>query len=148
MPSVMPSKLQQLSAAKDPKQALLDALGPAVDQFRVMGQQILVGTFIEPEKTSGGIWKPQSTVQESLYMGTLGLVLKKGPWAFRDDPDLSIDWKGEDVQVGEWVVFKYSDAWELHLNGVSVRLIDDRSIRGVVPTPELLTSKPFLAALA
>ena len=148
MPSVMPSKLLQLSEAKDPKQALLHALGSAVDQFRVMGQQLLVGTFIEPEKTAGGIWKPQSTVQESLYMGTLGLVLKKGPWAFKNDAELNIDWKGEDVDVGEWVVFKYSDAWELHLTGVSVRLVDDRSIRAVVPNPELLTSKPLIPALA
>ena len=81
-------------------------------------------------------------------MGTLGLVLKLGPWAFQNDPELNIDWKGQTVEVGEWAVFKYSDAWEFHLNGVSVRLIDDRSIKGVVPTPLLLTSKQALRALA
>ncbi len=148
MPATMPSSLMRLSGSNDPKQALLDALGSAVDSFRVMGQQVLVGTYIEPEKTAGNIIKPQSYIQESLYMGTLGLVLKLGPWAFQNDPELNIDWKGQTVEVGEWAMFKYSDAWEFHLNGVSVRLIDDRSIKGVVPTPLLLTSKQTLKAMA
>ena len=147
MPATMPSSVLKLSQATDYRKTIFEALGKALDDFRVMGQQVLVGTYIEPEK-QGSLYMPQSTQQESLYQGSQGIVLKKGPWAFQDDAALNIDWKGENVEIGEWVVFKYSDAWELHLNGVSVRLIDDRSIRAVVPTPRLLTSKPFIAALA
>ncbi len=145
MPAVMPSKLMELSVASDPRRGIQTAVGEALNQIRVMGAQVLVGTYIEPERTAGGIIKPQSTVQESLYMGILGLVLKKGPWAFQDDAAAGVDWKGQDVEIGEWVVFRFSSAWEFHLNGVSVRLVDDRDIKAVVTSPLLLTSKATIA---
>lgn len=148
MPAVMPAKLMQLSEARDPKKALVQAIGSAIDEIEVFGAQLLVATYIEPDKTAGGIWKPQSSVQESLYQGSIGLVLKKGPWAFQNDANLNIDWKGQDANVGDWVLFRYSSAWEQHLNGVSVRFVDDRDIKALVSSPALLTSKPTLAALA
>lgn len=145
MPAVMPSKLMELSRAEDPKQAILKGLGPAINEIDVFGARVLVGTYIEPERTAGGIFKPEKTVQESLYQGSCGLVLKKGPWAFQDDPDLNIYWKGQSVDIGDWVVFRFSDAWEIHINGVSVRMVDDRDIRGRIADPRLLSSKPIRA---
>lgn len=148
MPAVMPQKLMQLSSALDPRQAIEKGVGTALNDINVFGAQVLVGTYIESERTSGGIIKPHSTIQESLYMGTLGLVLKKGPWAFQNDERLGIDWKGQNVEIGDWVMFRYSSAWEFHLNGVSVRLVDDRDIKATILSPLLLTSKPTLTAVA
>lgn len=148
MPAVLPRSMQVLSEATDPKAALVKAVGPAVNELEPFGAQILVGTYIEPTKTKGGILLTQKSVQESLYQGCLGLVLKKGPWAFQDDAELGVHWKGQTVDVGDWVVFKYSDAWEQHLNGVSVRFVDDRDIRGRVTDPTVLTSRPNDVAAA
>lgn len=143
MPAVTPFKTLELSRAGDAKQAILKALGSAPDHFHVFGASVLVATYIEPEKTAGGIFKPQSLINESLWQGSIGLVIKKGPWAFVDKPDLNIFWDGQDVKPGDWAVFRFSSAWEQHLNGVSIRLVDDRDIRGVIDNPELLTSKPL-----
>ncbi len=142
MPALMPSKMMQISQGKDPKAAILKALGSAVNGVEVFGQQLLVATYIEPEKTAGGIYKPQGAVSESLWQGSIGLVVKKGPWAFEDDEKLGVDWKGMNVKVGDWVLFRYSASWEQHLNGVSVRFVDDRDIKAVVSSPDLMTSKP------
>lgn len=142
MGAVLPAKLQQMSRAKDAKQGIWQALEGALDHTRVMGQQLLVATYIKPEKTAGGVYLSDGTKTEDLWQGSIGLVVKKGPWAFQDDEKLNIDWKGVDVDVNEWVVFRYSSAWEQHLNGVSVRLIDDRDIKMVIDEPQWLTSRP------
>ena len=144
MGAVLPAKLRELSRSTDPADGIRRALGSALNEIDVFGQQVLVGTYIEPEKTAGGIYKPDSSISESLWQGILGLVLKKGPWSFVNDEELKIDWKGQNVEVGDWVMFRYSSAWEFHLNGVSVRLIDDRDIKATISTPTLLTSKPLI----
>ncbi len=146
--AVLPRSLKVLSEATDPKAALVKAVGRFVNDVEPFGAQLLVGTYIEPTITKGGIFVPDRSIQESLYQGCLGLVLKKGPWAFQDDEQLNIHWKGQDVDVGDWVVFRYSDAWEQHLNGVSVRFVDDRDIRGRVSDPTVLTSRPNDVAAA
>ena len=149
MPAVMPKTLRSLAAATgDPKTALLQAVGPSLDKIEIFGAQLLVGTYIAPDKTTGNVLLPDSYIQESLYQGNVGLVLKKGPWAFQNDAGLNIDWKGQDVDIGRWVMFRYSDAWEIHLNGVSVRMIDDRDIKAVIESPLLLTSKANVIAAA
>ncbi len=148
MPAVLPRSLRALSEAADPKDALVRAVGPAIHAIEPFGAQILVGTYIEPKKSKGGIIFTDNATQESLYQGCLGLVLKIGPWAFQDDEQLNIHWKSQSVEVGDWVVFRYSDAWEQHLNGVSVRFVDDRDIRGRVSDPAVLTSRPNDVAAA
>jgi len=145
MPAVIPSKLLQMSRVEDPKAAIWTALAGAVDKIDVMRNQVLVGTFIESERTAGGIIKPNKSLQESLYQGICGLVLKMGPKAFQDDDRINVFWDGETVKPDDWVVFRFSSAWEFHLNGVSVRLVDDIDIRCVIESPALLEGKPLAA---
>jgi len=141
MPAITPAKIMQMSREIDPKKAILDGVGTALDRIQVFGSQLLVGTFIESERTAGGIIKPNKTVDESLWLGCMGLVLKKGPRAFVDEPEVNVFWHGQDIEVGDWAVFRFSSAWELHLNGVSVRLVDDRDVKAVIDNPELLLNK-------
>ena len=150
MAAVLPSKLLEISrqANFDPKKAIYDALGAAVKKVNVRNNLVLVATYIEPEKTKGGIYKPQKTTAEDLYLGNMGLVLQKGPQAFKDDERLGIYWDGQDVALGQWVMFRYSAAWEFHLNGVSVRTIEDREIKAVVDDPDVIVSKPHIAVQA
>ena len=41
----------------------------------------------------------------------------------------------DEVQVGDWVIFRPSDGWGLTVNGVMCRMLDDRVIRGCDLSP-------------
>lgn len=154
MGAVLPSKLFEIAASSDPKQALLTALGNSPDKVQVMNNQLLVATYIAPEvmrsiKRDDGtvvdLVRPDTDKTVDLYMGSIGLVIKKGPMAFKDDERLNIFWDGQDAQIGSWVLFRFSSAWETHLNGVSVRFVDDRDIKAVISDPGIIASKPIPA---
>ena len=49
----------QLSLATDPRKALLDAVGD-LSGFDIFHNQILVAIYVRPEKTSGGIIRPDA----------------------------------------------------------------------------------------
>lgn len=153
MPAIVPAKLYELSRATDPRAALIDAVGAAIDQVSVMNNQLLVATYITPEVLSevkrddgtvAQLFKADTNKAEDLWMGCLGLVLKKGPMAFKDDARLNIYWDGQDAPLHSWVMFRYSSSWEQHLNGVSVRFVDDRDIKAVVKDPTIIVSKRSL----
>jgi len=138
MPAVMPKKLNFISSQSDPKQAIMDAVGDALDHVDIPGGYLLVGTYIQPEKTAGGIWRPDNTKSEDLWQGSLGLVLKRGPRAFVDDG--IHEFHGWEAKVGDWVLFRFSSSWEQHLNGVSVRWVPDSEIKGTTTDPTLFAS--------
>lgn len=140
MSVVTPLNINKLASASDPRKALQAAIGSAIDKIDVFGSQVLVATYIAPEKI-GSIYMPEKAKEESLWQGSVGLVLKKGPWAFVDDPENHIMWKGQTVQIGDWVLFRFSDAWEQHFNGTSVRFVDDRNIRGKLDDPGLISPR-------
>jgi co-chaperonin GroES (HSP10) len=129
------------AAAFDPKRAILDAIGD-FSSLEVFGHQVLVGTYIPPERTKGGIILPDNSMAEARYQGKCALVLKVGPNAFVDDAVATFG--GVKVEPGEWVFFRNSDGWEFFLGqaqaqtGASVRLIDDICIKGRVPDPSMI----------
>ena len=127
------SKVVELSRAGDQKQALMRSVGD-ISIFKIMSNRVLVATYIEPEKTAGGIILPQSRAAESKFQGKIGLVLKKGPLAFKDDD--STKFYGQDVEIGDWVFYRPSDGWHFLLKEVDCRLIEDVHIMGVVPHPQ------------
>ena len=144
MPVISPAKLNIISKASgaDPKKAIWDALDGAIDKINPFGSWVLVGTYIAPEKI-GSIFIPDKSKDEDLYQGIVGLVLKKGPQAFQDDAQNVF--RGEAVEVNQWVLFRFSSAWEFHLNGVSVRFVPDIEIKGTIEHPELVSGRPVAA---
>lgn len=129
------SKVVELSKATDQKRALIDAVGD-ISRFKIFNNLVLVATYIEPEKTAGGILLPQSRTNESKFQGKIGLVLKKGPLAFTDDD--ATKFHGQDVEIGDWVFYRPSDGWHFALNEVDCRLIEDVHIKGAVPHPRYI----------
>lgn len=132
------------AAQSDPKQALIERIGPATD-YEVFHNLVLVATYVAPEKTTGGIIKPDRALAEDRFQGKVGLVIKKGPLAFKDDA--ATKFGGMDVEPGDWVVYRTSDAMELFLRdyrnpsgnlGVSFRLIEDTLIKARVSDPALV----------
>lgn len=136
--------LRDIAAASqhDPKKALLDVVGGAADDFEVFHNLVLVATYIEPEKTAGGIYKPDKSIQENRFQGKCGLVLKAGPRAFVDQPPHAL-FGGVTVKPGDWVVVRPSDGLEAFLGsekagGASVRLFEDSHIKGRVADPSVI----------
>lgn len=128
-------KLTEISQASNPKDALKSAVGD-LSGIELYFNHILVAIYIRNEKTTGGIIRPTSNVQEDIYQGKVGLVLKKGPMAFRDDQDISFI--GQNVNIDDWVVYRSSDGWQCQINGVNCRVVMDRNIRMRVKKPEEL----------
>src|ERR1700692_2403204 len=89
----------RLSLAKDPKQAILEAIGD-LSNYDLFHNQILVVIYVRPETTAGGIIRPNQNVDEDEYQGKVGLVVKVGPTAFLDTPEE--DFQGQNVSVGDW----------------------------------------------
>ena len=136
MSVVVPHRaIEAVSESKDPKKAIMDWIGD-LSGVHMMADTVLIGTFIRPKKTAGGIIRPDVNVQEDVWQGKAGLVLKCGPDAFKDTPDYSFN--GETVSVGEWVVYKVGDAWSLNIKGYPCRLIRDVSIKLKVDDPSIV----------
>jgi hypothetical protein len=58
----------------------------------------------------------------------------KGPSAFQSDENY--DFKGQDVQVGDWVAIFVSDGRKIVVNGQLCRLVEDHHIRMKIPAPD------------
>jgi co-chaperonin GroES (HSP10) len=135
------AKLREIAAGEDPKEALLDALGD-ISGVEIFHDQVMVATYIEPEKTPGGVFLPDRTLAENRFQGKLGLVLKKGPLAFKDDPVNGVFFGDVDIEIGQWVFFRPADGMELfsvdRTGGVPCRIFRDRDIKGRVSDPTVL----------
>jgi hypothetical protein len=116
--------LERLARAKDPKQGILTALGDHLDDIEVMLNMVLVAVYIRPETTAGGIIRPGENLAEDIWQGKSGLVVKLGPQAFRHP-----DFEGQEVEVGDWCAFRINDAWQLFVNDVPCRLVEDAAIK-------------------
>ena len=125
-------KTAMLALADDPKKAMLAAIGD-LDTFDIFHNQILVVTYVRPEKTAGGIIRPGSNVDEDEYQGKVGLVVKVGPSAFMDTDEQ--DFQGQSLQVGDWVVYRTGDGWQLTIRDTACRILTDRTVRMRIKNP-------------
>jgi co-chaperonin GroES (HSP10) len=121
-----------LALASDPKSAMVEAVGDLAN-YDIFHNQILVVTYIRPERTSGGIIRTSANVDEDEYQGKVGLVVKVGPSAFLDTDDQ--DFQGQNVKVGDWIVYRAGDGWQLIIRDTACRILTDRTIRMRVKTP-------------
>lgn len=128
--------INEVAESADPKQAILDKVGSALDSVDVMYNMVLLGIYIRPSKTKGGIIRPDANVEEDVWQGKVGLVLKCGTQSFVDDPGFTFG--GERAELGEWVVFRVGDAWSLVVNGYPCRLVKDTAIRMKVKDPNVI----------
>ena len=119
----------------DPKAELLSAVGD-LSQIEIMHNQILVAVYIRPEKTKSGIYLTSKTVDEDRYQGKAGLVLKKGPLAFVDDEVNKF--KGQNVEIGDWVFYRVSDGFQVTINGRLCRLLEEVHVKGKIPAPDVV----------
>lgn len=130
------AKLMQIAQSTDPRDGIMTAIGDT-SKIGLFSGRVLVATYIAPEKTAGGIIRPNSNVQEDIYQSAVGLVIRKGKLAFKDDDTRKFS--GQDVAIGDWVTYRPGDAKRIQINGVECRIIEDTLIDMVVASPEIIT---------
>lgn len=133
MAVVVPKLTIKLAESTDYKKDLLGKIGD-LSGIEVFHNMILVGAYIRPNITKGGIYLAEKTVEEDLWQGKVGLVLKKGPNAFVDDE--VTNFHGQNVEPGDWVMYSVHDAFQFDIRGVPVRLVSDRRIKMRLADPE------------
>ena len=118
----------------DPAKLLQDKIG-SLDGVEIYHNQVLIAIYQRPEKTTTGIYLPDSIRAEDEYQGKVGLIVKTGPNAF-DDP--TGKWfSGVDLKKGDWVIFRPSDGWQYYCQqGPLCRILDDTTIRGKTDQPD------------
>lgn len=131
------SKIEILGDAADQRATMQELVGD-LSKIKVMGNRVLVGIYIEPSKR-GSVFIGKETQKESVYQGTVGLVLKKGTQAFKDDPDNKIHFHGDFVSEGDYVAFRAGDAKRCQINGLDCRFVEDTLIDMVVADPNIVT---------
>jgi hypothetical protein len=130
------------AASFDPKAALLERAGPLTD-YRIFHNNVLVATYI-PSEMIGSIIRPDRNLAESRWQGKVGLVLKCGPLAFKDDSLARFG--GITINVGDWVIYRPSDGTELFIkdhkgalnDGLPCRIIEDTLLKGDTADPSLI----------
>lgn len=129
--------ISQAIEGGDPRQALYAAVGSYADQFEPFHNLVLVVTYIRPEKTKGGIIRPDRSQTEDRFQSKIGLVLKTGPLAFVDCGYAKFG--GVAVKPGDWIVYRTSDGWEMFIgdgqSGVSVRMLEDSHVKARIADP-------------
>ncbi|MCV9940918.1 co-chaperone GroES family protein [Boseaceae bacterium BT-24-1] len=128
-----PVNLMRMKHDADPATALREAAGD-LKGVELFHNQILVATYKRPERTAGGIILTDNTRKEDEYQGKVGLVLMKGPMAFKDDGH--VHFHGQDVEPGDWISYRHSDGWALSVNGCHCRVLEDSHVRARVDNPD------------
>ena len=89
------------------------------------GWRMLILPFKMPEKTKGGLYFGQETLERQQVGSTCGLVLAQGPDCYKDKeryPD------GPWCKKGQWVVFARYAGSRIQIDGGEVRLLNDDEV--------------------
>lgn len=132
------NSIDDLSKAQTPQQfaeIVMRKVEGCLDKIDLHANWLLVCTYVEPEKTAGGIIRPDKIKQEARFQGKVGLVLKIGPAAFQNDA--LNDFHGKRAEPGDWVWFRYADSWEIGFAGLSCRIVSDAEVKGTTTDPTL-----------
>lgn len=131
----MPLANMKMVHTEDPKDTIRSKLSEDIlSNFTVFHNQILVATYIRPERTAAGLFLPEQTRGEDRFQGKVGLVMQMGPLAFQDDD--RVKFHGQQVAAGDWVVYRPSDGWAVTINGVDCRVLSDTDIKMSIASPD------------
>ena len=119
----------------DPREQIGNAIGD-LSKVDIFFNWVLVAVYKRPEKTKSGIYLTDDSRKEDEYQGKAGLVLKKGVQAFVDDANTSF--QGQNVNVGDWVVIRPSDGWQVMINGVLCRMVQDVQVLLRIESPDVV----------
>ena len=120
---------------EDPADTIRKKIG-SLEGFTLFGNQVLLGVYERPQKTKSGIFISDQTRNEDRHQGKAGLVLLKGPTAFISDANY--DFKGQNVDIGDWVAIFVSDGRAITIAGQLARIVEDQYVRLKIPAPDVV----------
>ena len=96
------------------------------------GWRMLVLPFKMPEKTKGGLYLGQDTLERQQVASTCGLILEMGPHCYDKEKFPEGPWCKE----GDWVIFARYAGSRIKIEGGEVRMLNDDEILATVDNPE------------
>ena len=130
--------LQLAQREGDFKDVVFKLLAKELKQTKIPGEKLLIVTYIPPEKTKGGIILSNRALDENRFQGKVALIVKIGDEAFKYKNQFDHEglYDGHTPKVGDYVVCRFSDGFEMLINGTAVRLIDQHAIQMYIEDPE------------
>lgn len=111
-----------------------------IENVSLFGNRVLVAKWIRKE--IGSLITPEQSRKEDTWQGKVGLVLKVGPIAFRDDPAVGIDWCGLKCEPNDWVLYSKQDGEDFGWRPkgkhtyVEMKILREGDIAMVLPRPD------------
>lgn len=122
--------------ASDPKKDILDLVGSAIERIHLNGTDCLCIAYERPEKTAGGIIRPEtaSVRKEDPIQGIVALLVKFGPQI-----EDKLDRFGDRLpQIGDWVAVSRGDVFNFHVGKRVGFTVPVTMIRFVLDDPDLV----------
>ena len=102
------------------------------------GWRMLILPFKMPEKTRGGLYLGQETLERQQIGSTCGLVLAQGPDCYKDPERYP---EGPWCKKGDWVIFARYAGSRIQIDGGEVRLLNDDEVLATIENPEDILHK-------
>ena len=97
------------------------------------GWRMLILPFKMNEKTKGGLYLGQDTLERQQVGSTCGLVLAMGPDCYGDKEKFP---EGPWCKKGDWVIFARYAGSIIQIDGGEVRLLNDDEVLATIDNPE------------
>ena len=134
-------KEQSSTSKENPKlnQALAEKYKEETEKLpKPTGWRIIVLPFRMDEKTKGGIFMGQDTLDKQQVASQCGNVLAMGPQCYKDKeryPD------GPWCKKGDWVIFARYAGSRIQIEGGEIRLLNEDEVLATVKNPEDILHK-------
>ena len=96
------------------------------------GGRMIVLPFKMKEKSKGGIYFGQDTLERQQVASTCGLVLAQGPHCYDKEKFPEGPWCKE----GDWVIFARYAGSRIQIDGGEVRILNDDEVLATIANPE------------
>ena len=96
------------------------------------GWRMIVLPFKMPEKSKGGLYFGQETLEKQQVASTCGLVLAQGPHCYDKEKFPEGPW----CKVGDWVIFARYAGSRIQIDGGEVRILNDDEVLATIQNPE------------
>ena len=96
------------------------------------GWRMIVLPFKMPEKSKGGLYFGQETLEKQQVASTCGLVLALGPHCYDKEKFPEGPW----CKKGDWVIFARYAGSRIQIDGGEVRILNDDEVLASIENPE------------
>ena len=96
------------------------------------GWRMIVLPFKMAEKTKGGVYLGQETLERQQVASTCGLVLAQGPHCYDKEKVPEGPWCKE----GDWIIFARYAGSRINIDGGEVRILNDDEVLATIANPE------------